>query len=166
MSLSWVKTQMRQFLTTRCPADSEESTITAPQEVVTIDVPAGDLKGDADWDFADLIGGSNVDSRTSIRCDYGHVREACSASNDSVPSSVADLLLLTVRGAEEMSRASTTEVFVGALESTLSSNNTSIRESGGQFTSRNLQFDAPAAEVVSTKLRLRFFNDTVILTRK
>lgn len=42
-----------------------------------IDVFAGDLGGEVDWDFANLTGGLELSSLTSIRGDYGHLCEVC-----------------------------------------------------------------------------------------
>lgn len=48
MSLAEAKSQVRQFLTTRYLADPEHSPAAAREEVVNIDVLAGDLESESD----------------------------------------------------------------------------------------------------------------------
>lgn len=51
---------MRQFFANQFPADLEESLVVAPEDVVNIDLLAGDLEGKADWEMADLTGGPDL----------------------------------------------------------------------------------------------------------
>lgn len=83
--------------------------------------------------------------------------------NESVPSSVADLKSLAIRGMRAMSRASIREVRVGALETTLLFSYTCNGELESQLLSEYTEFDAATAEPVSTKGRLRFAEDLVSL---
>lgn len=62
--------------------------------------------------------------------------------NESVPSSKADLLSLSICGVEVMSSASILEVHVGATVSTLLSNKTRIWELESQLACKNSKFDA------------------------
>lgn len=96
MSLSAAKLKVRQFLAGRYPADLGEHLAMYSREVVKIDVLAGDLDGEVHWDLADLTGDPDLSSRASIRFDCSRLREACSVVSESVPSSVADMLQLTI----------------------------------------------------------------------
>lgn len=66
MSPSKAKLQVRQLLAARYPANLEESLVAALEEVASIDVLVGDLKGEADWDLSDLTRGPDLGSRASI----------------------------------------------------------------------------------------------------
>lgn len=63
----------------------------------------------------------------------------------SVPSSVADLLSLAIPCVETMCRASTLEVLIGALLSTLSSNNAPIRTLKSPLSLKTSEIDGAAA---------------------
>lgn len=65
---------------------------------------AGDLEIEGDLDLALFTGGQVLDSRASIRSDYGPLREAGSVVNESVLSTMAELLSLAIRGVEAMKR--------------------------------------------------------------
>lgn len=121
--LSEAKLQVRKPLSFRYPADFEESEAKAPEKMASIDVLAGDLEGEGDWDLAYLTGGPDLSSRAAICEDYERLREACFLVNNSIPSSMSDLLSLGIRSVEVMRRASILEVLFGALNSTFSSNN-------------------------------------------
>lgn len=84
----------------------------------------------------------------------------------SVPSSVADLLSLALRGVEVMSRVYILEVLLGASESTFSSNNTRLCELESQLASRNSEFDAAGVELSLTERFLRFVQDVASLMCK
>lgn len=71
---------------------------------MSIVVLVGNLECESDWDLADLMGGPVLSSQTSIPGDYGHLLEACSVVDESVPQSMADLLSLAIRGVEAMTR--------------------------------------------------------------
>lgn len=60
--------------------------------------------------------GPYLGSTASIRSNYGQFLEACSVVNESVPSSVDDLLSLAICGVETMVSAFILEVQIGALE--------------------------------------------------
>lgn len=59
-SLSEVKSEGRQFLSTRYLADFEESPVAAPEKLVSIDVLASALEGAAGWNFAELTEGPEL----------------------------------------------------------------------------------------------------------
>lgn len=60
---------------------------------------------------------------------------------------------------EEIIKASTLEVCLGAMESTLSTDNVRIGELESQFASKNPEFDAAAAELERIKRHPRFGKD-------
>lgn len=77
MCPSKAKSQVRQFLAVQCYGDLEECLAAAPEEVTSIKVLAFDLDGEADGESAELMGGTNLGCRGSIRGDYGYcVRRA------------------------------------------------------------------------------------------
>lgn len=115
-----------------------------------------DLEGEADWESADLTGGTDLCRRISICGDYGCLCEACSVFNESGSSSMADLLSLVIRGVEEMSRSSILEGRIRTLESTLSPNITRIGELKWPLASKTSELDVATAELKSTRRRLRF----------
>lgn len=94
---------------------------------MNIDALTADLEVEANWDFVDLMGGSDSGSQFSIHGNYGRPLDACSVVRESVPLSVVDLLLLAIRNKKAMSRVSILEEPVKALRSTLSTNNTGYR---------------------------------------
>lgn len=105
--------------------------------------------------------------RASTRRDYGGLREACSVIMESVPSSVTDIVSLAIRSVELMSRASTLNVCIGALESTLySTNNTRIGKLELRVASKNLEFGEAMAELESTTRRLCFAASAVSLMQE
>lgn len=106
------------------PAHLEESLEVVPGELAGTYVLTGDLDVEADWDLADLAGGIDLGSQTSIRRGYGRLCEARLVGKDSVPPSEPDLLSLTIRSVEAGSRTFILKVRVGALQSHLSSNST------------------------------------------
>lgn len=78
---------------------------------------AGDLDYEADRELAEWTGGPYFSSRASIPMDYGRVGGECSVVSESVPSSVADMFQLNIRGVEAIIRAYILDVRVGAPES-------------------------------------------------
>lgn len=92
MLLSEAKSQVRQILEAWYPADLEESLVGTPEEGASSDVLASDVKGESDWDLADLTRRLDLGSRAKIRGDYGCVHEKCSVVTESVSSSVVGLL--------------------------------------------------------------------------
>lgn len=69
---------------------------------------------------------------------------------DSVLSLVADLLIWLIGSMEVMSWTSIPEVRVGALESTLPSNNTQTGKLEWHLASKDSEFDAVTVELEST----------------
>lgn len=51
------KLQVRQLLTTHYPTDLEEYLVVSLEELAGIEMFAGDLDGEADFDLTDLMGG-------------------------------------------------------------------------------------------------------------
>lgn len=76
---------MPQFLAARYPADLEKAPAVALQEVTSVDVLAGDLEDEADWDFANLTAGPDLGSRASIHGNYGRHREGWFVVSESLP---------------------------------------------------------------------------------
>lgn len=113
--LSEAKLQVCEILPTPYYANLEEFLAMTLEEVDSIDVITGNLEKDADWDLADQMGVSDIRCRGSIRADSERLREACSVVNSSVPSSVAELLSLAIRGLKVTSRAFVLEVGAGVL---------------------------------------------------
>lgn len=54
--LSEAQLQGRQFLAAEYPANVKESLVAASQELTSIEVLAGDLEGEDDWDLNDMTG--------------------------------------------------------------------------------------------------------------
>lgn len=75
-----------------------------------------------------MTGDPNLSSQAGICGDCGCLHEARLVVSETVPSSVLGLLSFVIHGMKAMSMESIPEVFVGALESILSSNNTLITE--------------------------------------
>lgn len=116
----------------------------------------GDLENEAGWELADLTGGPDLGSRASTRQDYERLWEACSAVNESVTSSAADLLSLVVRSVPLKSWGSILYVRVSALESTFSSSYRSIWELQSQLGSNNSVSNETVAHLKSAEQWLRF----------
>lgn len=51
MFLLGAKSQVRQLLAAKYSADLEETSAASPEELGSIDVSAGDLEGEADWNW-------------------------------------------------------------------------------------------------------------------
>lgn len=149
MALSEAKLRVDPFMTTRYPSNLEESPGGGHKEVESIDVLSSYLEGEADLDLADLTGGSDLTIQTSIPSDHRHLCTACSAVNEPIPSSVADLLLLAIQGVEVTSRACILEVRFGPLESTLLPNHRRIGEVEQQIKSKNSVFEESTVELQS-----------------
>lgn len=66
MFLSDAKSQVRQLLVDWYHADLEQSLDAAPEDVGSIDVLAGELKEEGDWDLANWTGENVFRSRASI----------------------------------------------------------------------------------------------------
>lgn len=92
LSLPESKTQVRQFLAVLDPFDLEAPPAVAPQELPSIDLLAGDLEGEAGCDLSNVMGGLYFGSLATVCGDCGRLFGACSVVNESVPSSVADIL--------------------------------------------------------------------------
>lgn len=166
MPPSEAKWRKFEFLETKYPADLEEYLPAAPEELASINVLAGDLHHEADWDLAHVTGSPDLGSRAIIRGDKGHLREVCSVIRKSLPSLVSHLLTLNISEMEAMSRASPLGVCVGALESALSPNNTWIGELKWQLLRKNSEFDAAAARLSSTESPFCFADDAVKIMRE
>lgn len=100
--------------------------------------------------------------RASICDDYGQFCIACMVVSKAF-SFVGDLFSLVICSAEAMRKKSILEVHFGALKSTLLPNNSHIGKLEPQLASKNLEFDAPAAELESNKRRLHFAEDVASL---
>lgn len=87
-------------------------------------------------------------------------------SDQSLPSSIADFLLLMISGLEAMSRQSILEVCLDALESTLSSNDTFFGGLDSPISSKDSDFDAAAVEMELAWYFLRFVEGAVSLMQK
>lgn len=70
ISVSEAKSEMRQFLATRYPADLEGSQAAATEEVLSIDGLPSDLEGEIEWDLADLTEGTSMGGLASMHGPY------------------------------------------------------------------------------------------------
>lgn len=86
--------------------------------------------------------------------------------NESIPSSVVDLLSLAIGDLEAMRRAPIVEVRVGALHSTLSSSDSRIGELGSQFASNKSELNMATTELESIKRRLSFADGSASLMQQ
>lgn len=75
--------------------------------------------------MADLTGGSDLGSKTSICGDYGRLREARAVIIESISLSVAASVLV-ICSVEAMIKAPSLEVQIASLQLTLSSSYTNI----------------------------------------
>lgn len=91
VSLSFLKvsSQVRQFLVTQYPADIEENSVTAPEEVASTEVLDGILDNKVYWDLTSLTGGLDLRIRSSTRRNYGCLVEACSVFSEPAALMVA-----------------------------------------------------------------------------
>lgn len=106
MSLSALKLQEHQFLSTWYPANLKQSPTAAPQEVASISVLSVDPAGGADWYSFVLKGGSNLCSRSSNPGDCRGLFEAGTVVSESIPLSVPQKLQLAVPDVEVTCRVS------------------------------------------------------------
>lgn len=126
MSISEAKFHVHLLMGARYAVKFEEFPAGALEEVASMDMLPGDLEVKVERYVADPTGGLDLGNLVSICGDYERFLETYSMTSDSIPSSVADLLSLAIRGVEAMTRTSILEVRIGGLESTLSSNSTHI----------------------------------------
>lgn len=106
MSLLEAKSQVSQFLAALYPVDPENSLAAPPEEMASLNLLAGELEVETNWDLAHLTGGLYLSSPFSIRGDCGRFREVRSAVSDSGPSSVAALMSLDINRVVATSSAS------------------------------------------------------------
>lgn len=161
ISLSEAKSKVCQFLVNQYPADLDESPVVVSEDVASIDVFADDLDGETDWQLADLTGSFDLRSRAIIRVDYGLLPEASTVVSNSIPSSIAYLFPLDIRGVEATSRVCNPKVRVSASYSTISSKNTSFGDLTSPRASKNLELAVASVESSSTELCLPFPEDAV-----
>lgn len=76
-----------------------------PEHLTSIDGLMVNQDGEADWALANLVGGLDLDSKSSISGHYGRLREPYAGRSKSIPSSVATSLLLGISSVEVMNRA-------------------------------------------------------------
>lgn len=139
--------QVCQFLSSPYPADIKECLSKGPENEASINMLAGDLDGEADYDLPDLTVNSNLESQTIILDHYERLSKACLVVSLFVPSWAADILSLSTRCVNEASRMSILEGCVDTLGSTLSTNDTSIEKYESQLVSKNSELNAALAEV-------------------
>lgn len=108
------KPQVSQLLPTLYPDQVEKTPAEALEEVARIDLLAGHLDSKADLDLANLTGGPELGSLSSILGNYGCLLEACYVVRESAPLLVAEFLSLVISDVDAVSRASILEEFVGA----------------------------------------------------
>lgn len=100
MSLSEVRKKYLSIFAAWSPAGFKESLALAPEKAASISMLVRDLAGEADWDLANSEGGFDLCSPASLPGNNLLLCEACSLVSESVPSSVANLLYLSIRGVE------------------------------------------------------------------
>lgn len=142
MSLSEAKTEGRQLLAARYPADHEESLPVGSEEVVSINLLDRDLSCEADRDLDTLTRGPDIGSQASIGGEYGRLHEVCYVVKKSVSPLVSYFLPLAICDMETTSRASIVDGLLCALETMLSSTNTGIWELKSKIAFKNSEFDA------------------------
>lgn len=76
---------------------------------------ASDLDGEAEWPFAYLTEGPDLESWARIRGDCKFPHESCLVGSASVLSSVTGLFSFVICGVEVKNRASILKMRVGAL---------------------------------------------------
>lgn len=165
VSIYEAKSQVCQSLAVRYPDDFEEFPAAAHEERTIIDVLA--RPGECSLlELGQFEGRSHSGNRDCICGDYEHFCEWCSEVSESVPSLFPELLSLAICIVEALSRASILKVSVEALESTLASNNTRMRELESPFASKNPKLNVATAELESTKRRLWFSEDAFSLRQE
>lgn len=112
---------MCHFLASVYLVDPEVSPVAAAEEVVSIEMTAGDLN-------CGSIGGFDIGSQASICGNYGRLHEVCLAVSKSISSSVAAISSLAFSKVDEMNRDPIMEVRMVALESILSCSMTQVGE--------------------------------------
>lgn len=117
------------------------------EEEASTDVLVNDLDGEENRDLFDDLVGSPFRNSSQLFGDYKRLTKSCSVASEPIPSLVAGLLLLALRGLERISTVPIMKVRVGALEWTLSSNDTRIGVLESQLLSKNSELDVIGAKL-------------------